>query len=242
MIKTHIKTLTSHERSNFADVELGLILAFIAGAINAGGFLAVGYYTSHMTGIVSSVADFIVLNKYSMALMCLVFLFCFIAGAATSAFMINWARIRKLNSIYALPLMFEALLLMIFGLFMSDMFNTINGTIAVLCFIMGLQNAIITKISNSVIRTTHVTGMSTDIGIEIGRFLFRKLGRNDEVNVNFKRLKLHTSLLLSFLLGGLIGAYLYKEINYIAVLPFSAILLLIAIIPIIDDFKVKFHG
>ena len=42
----------------------------------------------------------------------------------------------------------------------------------VLCYIMGLQNAVITKISNAEIRTTHITGLVTDLGIEIGKMLY----------------------------------------------------------------------
>ena len=49
-------------------------------------------------------------------------------------------------------------------------------TVVLLCFIMGLQNAVITKLSRADIRTTHITGIITDIGTvravrkaEIGR-------------------------------------------------------------------------
>ena len=54
------------------NARLGAVLAFVAGAINAGGFLAVGTYTSHMTGIISSVADHLVLGAPLMALAALV--------------------------------------------------------------------------------------------------------------------------------------------------------------------------
>ena len=48
---------TDLHRSAGANLRLGACLAFVAGATNAGGFLALGYYTSHMTGFLSSLAD-----------------------------------------------------------------------------------------------------------------------------------------------------------------------------------------
>jgi len=60
----YARRLTGRRRSADANRHLGLVLAFIAGAINAGGFLAVQQYTSHMTGIVSSMADNLVLGAY----------------------------------------------------------------------------------------------------------------------------------------------------------------------------------
>src|SRR5919109_1493583 len=58
------RQLTGRERTKEANGRLGVVLAFVAGAINAGGFLAVQQYTSHMTGLVSSMADALVLGLY----------------------------------------------------------------------------------------------------------------------------------------------------------------------------------
>ena len=63
-----IRGFTGLRRSPQTDLKLGSVLAFVAGAINAGGFLAVGQYTSHMTGIVSTVADHLVLGQFVLAL------------------------------------------------------------------------------------------------------------------------------------------------------------------------------
>lgn len=57
----YARRLTGSERSRHANRHLGFALAFVAGAANAGGFLAVQQYTSHMTGIVSAMADNLVL-------------------------------------------------------------------------------------------------------------------------------------------------------------------------------------
>ena len=53
----YLRRLTSPQRTDDANRRLGQSLAFVAGAANAGGFLAVKQYTSHMSGIVSAMAD-----------------------------------------------------------------------------------------------------------------------------------------------------------------------------------------
>ena len=75
--------------------------------------------------------------------------------------------------------MLEAVLLLCFGLLGSNLERHrllfVPVTVVLLCFVMGLQNAIITKISRAEIRTTHVTGLVTDMGIELGKLIYWKL-------------------------------------------------------------------
>ena len=97
-------------------VLLGVALAFVAGAINAGGFLAVREYTSHMTGIVSSAADHLVLGDSDLVLAALGALLSFLLGAACTAILVNYIRRRGLHSGFALPLLLEAVLLLVFGI------------------------------------------------------------------------------------------------------------------------------
>ena len=170
------RQLTGQVRTAGANRRLGVALAFIAGATNAGAFLAVQQYTSHMTGMVSSMADSLVLGNLPLAASAFGALLSFLVGAATSAILVNLAKRRGLKSQFALPLLLEAVLLLLFGL-IGAWLATIQGlfvpaTVMLLCFIMGLQNALITKISRAEIRTTHVTGLVTDIGIELGKLVY----------------------------------------------------------------------
>ena len=152
---------------------LGGVLAFNAGAINAGGFLVVSMYTSHMTGFASLLADNLVLGNMTLVLGAVGVLLAFTCGAAFTAIQVNWARQRGLRSEYALPLLVEALLMLVFGLRGATLGRqtpfAVPFTVLVLSFTMGLQNALVSKISSSQIRTTHMTGIVTDIGIELGK-------------------------------------------------------------------------
>ncbi|OQW88503.1 MAG: hypothetical protein BWK72_08585 [Rhodoferax ferrireducens] len=233
---------TAVQRTAQNNLNLGITLCFVAGATNAGGFLAVGQYTSHMTGVLSSVADNLVIGNTTLALAALSSLLAFLGGAMTSAWMVNWGLRRKLHSAYGRPLLLEAALLLVFGLFGSGInyFGVlfVPMTVLVLCFIMGLQNAVITKISHAEIRTTHVTGLVTDLGIELGKLLYiNRLTRDTLVRANRQKLRLLAKLIGSFFVGGLIGAIGFKEVGFITTVPLAILLLLLVWRPVLNDAK-----
>jgi uncharacterized membrane protein YoaK (UPF0700 family) len=209
----------------------------VAGAANAGGFLAVGQYTSHVSGIVSSLANDRVLGQITLVLAGSSSLAAFLAGAATSSMLINWGRRWDAQSVYATPLMLEAVLLLCFGLLGSDTGRHrvlfVSATAGVLCFVMGLQNAIITKISRADIRTTHVT----DIEIELGKPFYWNASSSDapEVHADRPKLALLASLLAMFCVGGFTGAVGFKYLGFISTLPLAAVLVTLAAVPILDD-------
>jgi len=240
----YARRLTGRERSVDTNRHLGFTLAFVAGATNAGAFLAVKQYTSHMTGIVSSMADNLVLGNAALVLSALGGLLSFVAGAATSAILVNYARQRQLQSEYALPLLLEAGLLLCFGL-LGARLSSIEGlfvpaTVMLLCFMMGLQNAVISKLSNAEIRTTHVTGIITDIGIELGKLAYwnrhAPLGR-PAVLANRPRLRMLSTMALSFFGGGVLGALGFNYVGYVATVPLALLLVLLAVVPVIDDLR-----
>jgi uncharacterized membrane protein YoaK (UPF0700 family) len=236
----YLRTLTAPERTRRSNLHLGLSLAFVAGATNAGGFLAVREYTSHMTGVVSSMADDLALGRLGLVLDWMSSLIAFVLGAATSAVLINWARRRRSRQEYALPLLIEATLLLAFGVLgaLHHLIGTSMGvTVALLCFVMGLQNAMITKVSNAEIRTTHVTGLVTDIGIELGKMLYWNRTHDSlshpRVQANTERLRVHLSLVAAFFVGGVAGALGFKHVGYVSTVPLALVLALLALVQFI---------
>jgi uncharacterized membrane protein YoaK (UPF0700 family) len=231
---------TAVQRTSQNNIRLGVTLCFVAGATNAGGFLAVGQYTSHMTGVVSSVADNLVLGQLALVLAGLASLAAFTGGAMATAWMVNWGLRRKLQSAYGRPLLLEAGLLLLFGLvgtginFSASFFAPL--TVLVLCFIMGLQNAVITKISHAEIRTTHVTGLVTDLGIELGKLLYvNRLNQATPVRANTKKLNIQLLLIGSFFGGGILGALGFKHVGFVATIPLAVFLVLLVWRPVLND-------
>jgi len=246
----YLRRLTGNSRSRTANRQLAHFLAFIAGAANAGGYVAVKQYTSHMSGIVSAMADATAVQDLGWLATGASALFAFLAGAACTAILVNWGRRRDLNSEYALPLMVEAGLLLCFGLTGANLerheWFVLPATVALLCFTMGLQNAIITKISQAEIRTTHLTGMVTDIGIELGKAMYwnRKSGDSERaaVQADMDKLWLLTSLVGLFFIGGVAGAIGFKHVGFIATVPLAAVLLMLAVVPVVDDLRERGLG
>jgi uncharacterized membrane protein YoaK (UPF0700 family) len=118
--------------------------------------------------------------------------------------------------------------------FLPGMVLSLNLTIALLCYLMGLQNAIISKISRSVIRTTHVTGIATDIGIELGRYLFR-WGTRADVPVHYERIRILGALLFAFLAGSIAGAISFQSFGFMTTIPLALLLVTLAAEPILID-------
>ncbi|MDO9235079.1 MAG: YoaK family protein [Aquabacterium sp.] len=235
----YLRTLTSLERTSRANLHLGVSLAFVAGATNAGGFLAVREYTSHMTGVLSSMADDLALGRFDLVWDWLSSLVAFLLGAVTSTVLVNWGRRRGSHHVFALPLLIEAGLLLAFGVLgaMHHLIGTSMGiTVGLLCFVMGLQNAMITKISNAEIRTTHITGLVTDIGIELGKLLYWNQSDHPSqprVQANLARLSTHLQLVVAFFIGGVIGALGFKHVGYVSTVPLAIVLALLAAVQFI---------
>ncbi|MDS9469213.1 YoaK family protein [Paracoccus sp. MBLB3053] len=219
------RVLVGHRRSIGTDFALATILAFIAGAANAGGFFALGKYTSHMTGYLSQFADNLASGSLLLAGSALLAILSFVSGAAASSLMINWGRSRRSRERYAYPLAVQGVLLASFstgGMLESGLWRL--SALAGLCFIMGMQNATITKISYARVRTTHATGMVTDIGIEIGRAICGRVFPGSGIAANRDKLRILLTLVLAFLIGGITGALGYAVMGFGFSLPLAGLL------------------
>ncbi|KAA2214153.1 DUF1275 domain-containing protein [Pseudoroseomonas oryzae] len=240
-----VRRLVAAGRSEATDRQLARALAFVAGAVNAGGLLTVGQYTAHMSGVISSLAEHAVLGAWVLVGAGVAALFSFTAGAAASAMLINWARRHRGSSQYALPLLLEAALLALFGtagLMLEGDPRFMAAAVPLLCLIMGLQNATITKVSGARMRTTHMTGVVTDIGIELGKLTYRNRGSAKagyRVMADRAKLRLLASLLGVFLLGGVVGALGFTAFGFAAALPLAALLALLGSTPAVEAALVR---
>ena len=238
-----LRHLAGRHRTRSTNRALGLMLALNAGAINAGGFLAVHLYTSHMTGFLSLLADNLVLGNMALVLSAVGILWAFLSGAGSTAILVNWAQKHRLQSGFALPLLLEALLMLAFGLMgaITLGWNTVFAvplTVLLLAYIMGLQNAVVTKLSSAQIRTTHMTGVITDLGIEMGKMLYWNRSGTPpaaQVRANHVRVHLYASLLAMFTSGGVVGAAGFKYIGFIWVVPLAALILALSLPPLAAD-------
>lgn len=201
-------------RTSVHDRRLACTLALVAGALNSAGFYAVGVFSANMTGNASIMADRFALGDLLPGLFYFGILATFVSGSAVSALITSAGKRHHIHAIYALAVLAEAALLAALGF--ADLWLT-PGTreptlVFGLSFSMGLQNAIVTRISEARVRTTHISGMATDLGIELGCLIDIAIhsGKPGDAGPLRDRLRLHGATILSFCLGGVAGVVIYR--------------------------------
>jgi uncharacterized membrane protein YoaK (UPF0700 family) len=221
------------ERNATIDLWLAASLAGIAGALNAAAFYAVGFFSANMTGNVSTLSVYFVLGRWTTALFYFAILLAFIFGSASAAALIDEGRRRRTRRIYAYGILLEAILLTGIGSADLWLMKDLRAVVVVLglAFAMGFQNAIGTRISDARVRTTHVSGLATDIGIELAAALhgLRRRPKERGTTHNFGKLRLQACTVLSFLIGGVAGVVLYRAIGGYLMILAAIVLVAIAV-------------
>jgi uncharacterized membrane protein YoaK (UPF0700 family) len=186
----------------------GFLLALNAGYINAIGVLGLGHLPiSHLTGT-STLLSIEIVNANSQVIKHLVMvMLSFVLGAATSGALVGNVAL-KLGQRYSLALMVEsALLFTALFLFNKDILAG-HFFASAAC---GLQNAMTSSYSGAVVRTTHVSGLFTDMGIMLG---LRIRGKK----VDMRKLTLFLILISGFVIGGVFGAILFANMQFSALI------------------------
>ncbi len=153
---------------------LASYLAAIAGFVNSGGFVIVGTFTSHVTGSIGRLGDDLARGEMPAAVSALSLVVAFFAGAFLASLTLERPHDSRPAARYAVALLVEAAVLLCFvfisGLSRATHPRILDAQAALLCLAMGMQNSLVTRLSGAVVRTTHLTGVITDLGIEAARW------------------------------------------------------------------------
>ena len=201
---------------------LALVLPCVSGTVNSIGLLTLGLATSHMTGNATRLGEELSLGHGPAALAPGLLILCFFLGAFSASLIVDGDNLLGRGR-YAAALFIEAAALAAFGFMTAhpEWALTLGniGVTGFLCFAMGLQNALVTRISGAVVRTTHLTGIITDLGIGAVR-IFRFVVRNRRRLLHLRTLardeldyhvfKLHLAIFSSFLAGCAAGPLLLR--------------------------------
>lgn len=244
--------LATQAHSFTQQARLAITLAWVGGYTNILSILTCGTVTSHVSGTTSELGRHLSEGRWDLAGFVFWLLMMFFFGAAGSGIMTELGRRRGWESIYVLPIAVEAALLAAFALAIEthDPRMIEAGTrlwlmTGLASFAMGLQNATITRISSGVVRTTHVTGVLTDLGLETVQFVLwlkdrgrdghspvarapsapRELVHSVHVHPTARRLVLLLSIVASFALGAGLGTAAYDHIHTWAMYPPVAFLI-----------------
>lgn len=181
-------------------------LAFVGGFVNVVGLLGFEHQTvTHLTGSTTMLAAALGSLDGAAALHFVAVMGSFIAGTVLSGFLIQDSTL-KLGRRYGIALLLESLLLGVAVPLLQR--NNILGMYSASCA-CGLQNAMVSTYSGATIRTTHLSGMFTDLGIFLGHWL-------RGLPVDLRRLRLCFLIITGFLCGGIAGAVAFHHLSYSA--------------------------
>lgn len=204
------------------------LLSFVAGLVNVTGFLSVQKLTTNITGHFAYLIDEVFKLEWFNSLVYFLYIFFFFLGSFTSNLLIEIA-LRKHSKIsYQIPVFLESFILLALAFLGAMMASESPDFLAfVLLFSMGLQNALVTKISKATVRTTHLTGLFTDLGIELSQLIFYKLP--EQQAQLWSSVKLRLTIISFFFLGGITGGVFYMRIG-LKVLLLAALVLISTIV------------
>ena len=227
MFKHHIHTVSKRSSIDW------FLLAFLAGNVNTGGYLACQRFVTHVTGFSTLSGIEFAKGRWDGAIGILSVPLFFLLGVMISAYHIDRRHHRGLRPRYAMVMGLVAICLLAatfagyFGFFgtFGEVSHLKNDyfLLALLCTASGLQNAAISTASGATIRTTHLTGVTTDLGIGIVRSYFTYEGETaehhrQEIRANYLRV----GTIFSFMVGSAVGATLFVRYQYLGfLLPMS---------------------
>lgn len=217
------------------NLQIASLLSFVAGIVNVAGFLAVAKLTTNVTGHFAFFVDEVFKLNFWQGFIYFLYIFFFFFGSFSSSFLVEIISRKNENYVYIIPTSVESLILFLLAVFGKNLITENPNLIACsLLFAMGLQNSLVTRISNAAVRTTHLTGLFTDLGIELSQlFFYREKELKDKL---VSSMKLRLTIISFFFIGGIIGGVFYSRMGLLVLL-IGSLALVSGII--FDNFKLK---
>lgn len=195
------------------NLRLATILSFVAGMVNITGFLGVAKLTTNVTGHFAHLINGFSLMHFLEGSSYLLYILSFLAGSFISNTLIEMEMRAKRFNKFVLPILLESTILCIVtALIYFQILSSEHAIACLLLLAMGIQNSFVTKVSDTVVRTTHLTGLFTDLGIELSQLCFpqpQKLRKKLKSNV-----RLRFSIVGFFFLGGILASVLFKRFHF----------------------------
>ncbi|WP_029268410.1 YoaK family protein [Flavobacterium sp. KJJ] len=201
-----------NKRNQRHNLKIASLLSFVAGLVNVAGFLSVQKLTTNVTGHFAFFVDEIFKLNFIQGFIYFLYIFFFFLGSFFSSLIVEFLLRRNEKYSYVIPTAIESVILFGIAVIGEDLIVYYPDIIAyTLLFAMGLQNSLVTKISNATVRTTHLTGLFTDLGIELSQLFFyqEELFRKKL----FLSIKLRLTIICFFFLGGIIGGTFYSNMG-----------------------------
>ena len=199
------------------------VMAFHAGLLNVGGLLSCQTVVSHVTGFIALAAIEVNASNLAHAFDFLTIIISFMFGSIISGTLVD-SQLRK-NKMPRYYLVFGLIFLLTLFILLagqSNLFGPFNSNVGhigtyvlalMISLICGIQNGMVTLVSKSVVRTTHITGLVTDLGIGLSRVVLLKDLKSAEDE--HQAIKMRITIILAFFLGSLVAVPVFKQEQYL---------------------------
>lgn len=213
----------NQSRSFVDNLKLGTLTAFTAGMVNVSSLVLFFSFASNVTGHYAILAEEISKGKWYQVAIVFSWIFLFLFGSFIANFIVINGNKKRMFLAHAIPILLEIACFIVVGIyghyFYTETLLETEFLVALLLFSMGLQNGLTASISNFAIKTTHLTGLTTDLAIHLSLLTQAKYRNNIEVVQKFKLL---LSIAVSYTVGGvfagsIIHFYEFKVFFYISI-------------------------
>lgn len=227
----------SNSRTISDNIKLGSLTAFTSGMVNIASLLIFFSFSSNITGHYAILAAEIVKgNTYQIVVVLGWILMFFIGSFVSNQMVINFNK-KSTYLAHSLPILLEIICLIVVGyygqfFYRETLFET-EFLLMVMLFAMGLQNGLTASISNFTVKTTHLTGLTTDLAILASMFTKKEFRDNSEL-VNKSKLLL--SIVVSYIVGAIASGYTYQLLQFKV---FYVVCVFLLVVLVYDFYKIK---
>ncbi|MCJ8211714.1 DUF1275 domain-containing protein [Mucilaginibacter sp. RS28] len=217
-----------NDRSLRENLMLASSTAFVSGGINVASIIAFLAFTTNVTGHVAKLAHHVVEQNIRELVLFVVWLLLFFLGAFTANFIIRSLERKSLYRAHTTPVFIEVVLLVLIAIYGDNFYNDSQTEreilIGTLLFTMGLQNSMVSTVSGGLVKTSHLTGLFTDLGGEVSEYFHPNVSGKD---VTKNKIYIRLTILTFYITGGVIGGYFFNRYNFAMFYIFPVILLTI---------------
>jgi uncharacterized membrane protein YoaK (UPF0700 family) len=233
----------SSSRTLSENIKLGTMTGFVAGMVNVASLLMFFAFTSNVTGHYAIFAAEVAKGNYYQVAVVFGWIFTFFLGSFVSnALVINLNRWSRYVA-HAAPVLLEIICLVAIGIYGQYHYReTLTETeilLAIMLFAMGLQNGLTASISNFAVKTTHLTGLTTDLGILFSMFMRKEYRENAEM---VGKAKLLLSIAFSYVAGAVVAGYACLHIGFQTFYLVSSLLVVVILYDLYELYFMRYLG
>ena|ERR1700744_3365146 len=206
---------SKEDRTLKENLMLASSTAFVAGIVNVTGLLAFLAFTTNITGHFANLARHIIEQNYREIIVFSAWLLLFFTGAFISSFIVRSYKHSSYYKAHALPIVIEIIVLLFVAIYGHNFYKETplerEVVIGAIIFSMGLQNSLVSTVSGGLIKSSHLTGLFTDLGGDVAEWMHPKEKETQAVK---NRIYIRVTILSFYLLGAIIGGYLFNIIDF----------------------------